>query len=158
MQGCGDGYSNNAPLCVLAILHQVLLHPPTAALSVVYAPTTAKHICLHFRSLGRHPSARNKFVNGGSFPSRAVAPPSKRLRCPCEMFSCRQHLVDGKKHLLRRGKVVLLVALSYFRLCNAVDDTAGDSRRLTCTIVLITVTTTPTTRPSWSKDFIVKWQ
>ena len=28
-----------------------------------------------------------KLVNGGSFPSRAVAPPSKRLRCPCEMFS-----------------------------------------------------------------------
>ena len=40
----GDGYSNNAPLCVFAILHQVLLHPPTATLSVVYVPTTAKHI------------------------------------------------------------------------------------------------------------------
>ena len=40
----GDGYSNNAPLCVLAILHQVLLHSPTDALSVVYVPATAKHI------------------------------------------------------------------------------------------------------------------
>ena len=42
MQGCGDGYSNNAPLCVLAILHQVLLHPPTDALSVVYVPTNCE--------------------------------------------------------------------------------------------------------------------
>ena len=53
-------------------------------------------------------------------PSRTLPP----------RFSCRQHLVDGKQHLLRRGKVVLLVALNYFRLCNAIDDTAGNAHRL----------------------------
>ena len=48
--------------------------------------------------------------------------------------------------------------LKSLRLCNAVDDTAGLAHRLASKIRLITITTTQTALPSWSKDFIVKWQ
>ena len=151
MQGCGDAYSNNAPLCVLAILFKycfIHLPPPCPSSTPPQLRSTFAYIfgrSVAIPPLGTNLSMAVLFPVAPSLrPRRGFAALAKCFRVGNTSSTARNiYCVEVKYFRISKSKPLVFAMLLTIR--------QGMPTNLLTRQSMFALTASPTTHPSWSK-------